>query len=178
MTITDVLNYWNEAGVFSYVLPFLLIFAVVFALIRRTQILSRSGEENRTLEAIIAASIALLSLQYDVVPSFFSNIFPKFAVGFSILLVALILLAFKGESQNVNNWLVWAAIIATIIWALSELDFFGYGAGFSTSYFLYSSDFWTLVIIALVIFIIYKIVSPNSPRGDTSHRGGRGNQQS
>ena len=38
-TITDVLNQWAEIGVFAYVLPFLMIFAVIYGILSKTQIL-------------------------------------------------------------------------------------------------------------------------------------------
>ena len=39
VSITDVLNTWADLGVFSYVIPFLLIFAVVYAILEKTKIL-------------------------------------------------------------------------------------------------------------------------------------------
>jgi len=67
-TITGVLNVWNNMGVFSYVIPFLLIFAVVFAILKKTGIL---GDDNDGILAIIAVAIGLLSLQFDFVSKFF-----------------------------------------------------------------------------------------------------------
>ena len=74
-TVTEVLNIWNDIGVFSYVIPFLLIFAVVFAIMDKTKMFSSQGKDNRGIIALIAVSISLLSLQFDFVSEFF-NLFP------------------------------------------------------------------------------------------------------
>ena len=93
VTVTDILNQWNQIGVFSYVIPFLLIFAVIFAILQKTKILT--GEhENKGLLAIISIAVSLLALQFDMVSIFFAVIFPRFGIGLSIFLVLLILLGF------------------------------------------------------------------------------------
>ena len=41
-TITNILNTWADLGVFAYVLPFLMIFAVVFGILSKTEILGKN----------------------------------------------------------------------------------------------------------------------------------------
>ena len=89
-TITDILNIWNDIGVFSYVIPFLLIFAVISAILDKSKILG----DNRMIESIVAASIGLLSLQFDFVSEFFAVIFPRFGIGISVFIVLLIMIGF------------------------------------------------------------------------------------
>ena len=86
-TVTDVLNIWNDLGVFSYIIPFLLIFAVIFAILDKTHIL---GADNRAIQAIVAVSIGLLSLQFDFVSEFFAIIFPRFGMGIAIFIVLVL----------------------------------------------------------------------------------------
>ena len=82
-TITDILNQWDQIGVFTYVIPFLLIFAVVFAMLQKTRVLG----DNRTVQGIVGVSIGLLALQFDFVSTFFAEIFPRFGVGLAIFLI-------------------------------------------------------------------------------------------
>ena len=49
MTITDVLNVWSEMGIFSYVIPFLLIFAIVYAILDKTKDIA----EKKTLDIVL-----------------------------------------------------------------------------------------------------------------------------
>ena len=85
--IGDMLSKWQQAGFFSYVLPFLLIFALIFAILERVGIF----KDNKAINAIIAAVVGLMSLQVQMVSQFFAEIFPRLGVGLAILLVLLIL---------------------------------------------------------------------------------------
>ena len=71
-TIGDFLSVWEQAGFFSYLLPFLLIFALVFGILTQIQLF----RENKAINAIIALVVGLISLQFPMVPQFFSEIFP------------------------------------------------------------------------------------------------------
>ncbi|MEK6873787.1 MAG: hypothetical protein AABW91_03000 [Nanoarchaeota archaeon] len=92
-----VLQQLADMDVFFYVLPFLLIFALVFGILEKVNILGARGAQgsqasNRGINAVIALAVGLLSIQFDQVPIFFSVIFPKLGIALSILLAAIILL--------------------------------------------------------------------------------------
>ena len=115
-TITDVLNIWNDLGVFSYMIPFLLLFAVVFAILEKSKILGG----NKPIMSIVAASIGLLALQFDFVSEFFAVIFPRFGVGISIFLVLLIMIGFffpKGNPFGEGQWIGWVIGIGVVFCA-------------------------------------------------------------
>ena len=80
-SIGNVLAYWEQAGFFSYVLPFLLIFALVYGILTRTQIF----KDNRAVNGILALTVGLLALQFDFVPVFFSEIFPRLGVALALM---------------------------------------------------------------------------------------------
>jgi hypothetical protein len=153
-TITEVLNIWNQIGVFSYVIPFLLIFAVVFAILKKTNIL---GSDNDGILAIISVSIGLLSLQFDFVSEFFAVIFPRFGIGISIFLVVLILVGFFIPSGDLKKytWIGYILAVGVIIWALSEWDkwtnYTGFGGWFS-------DNFWAIVVLGIIIAVIAVVV--------------------
>src|SRR3989344_2867821 len=83
----EILAKWQEIGVFSYILPLLLIFALIFGILTKMSLLG----DNKAVNAIIALAVGLMSLQFDFVPRFFSEIFPRLGIGLAILLVLLIL---------------------------------------------------------------------------------------
>ncbi|MDD5193941.1 MAG: hypothetical protein PHF67_05150 [Candidatus Nanoarchaeia archaeon] len=127
-TITDVLNQWAAMGIFAYVLPFLMIFAVIFGILSKTKILG----PNKAVQGLIAFSIGLMALQFDYVSSFFATLFPYTGMGISILLVALILLGLFAGGQDGVTWVkyVWLAIglvifVAIFLMTLSDLTFLG-----------------------------------------------------
>lgn len=90
-SIGVILQQWAEMDIFYYALPFLLIFALVFAILQKVNIMG-DAEGGKRVNAVIAIAVALLSLQYDYVPVFFSILFPKLGIGLAILLVALIMI--------------------------------------------------------------------------------------
>ena len=88
-------------GFFEYVLPFLLIFAVVYAILSQIEIFKK----NKGVSTIIALSIGLLALWQGMVAQFFAQIFPRLGIGISILLVALILFgAFVPLEAGKSGW--------------------------------------------------------------------------
>src|SRR3989344_6948036 len=137
MTITEILNIWNDLGVFSYVIPFLLIFAIIYAILEKSKIL---GDENKGILAIVSVAVGLLALQFDFVSEFYAVIFPRFGIGLSIFLVLLVIVGFFHPSENnkINKPMAtisWVIGIGVVIWALSAWDdwnsYTGFGGGFS-----------------------------------------------
>ncbi len=147
-TITGVLNVWNNMGVFSYVIPFLLIFAVVFAILKKTGIL---GDDNDGILAIIAVAIGLLSLQFDFVSKFFSVIFPRFGIGLSLFLILMILVGFFVPKRDVDKKgfaiIGWVIGLGVVFWSLNswgEWSQFGFGGWFT-------NNFWAIIILIVVV---------------------------
>jgi hypothetical protein len=138
----NFLQQLDSFGFFQYILPFLLIFAVVYALIGEIPVF----KDKKGPMLIIALAIGLLSLQFGFVPAFFQSIFPNFGVGLSILLVALILVGAFISDDKAYKWVFFGlgALIFLVITfsSLSDISFVG-------------SGFWQmyggLVVVGLVI---------------------------
>ena len=88
-TIGNFLYNLETLGFFSYVLPFLMIFAIVFAILEKIGFLGK----NKGINFVLALAVALMALQFQFVSYFFAEIFPRLGVLLSILLVAIILLS-------------------------------------------------------------------------------------
>jgi len=165
LDITQVLNTWAMYGVFSYVFPFLIIFAMVFAILQKSGLFSVKDDKGnlvkneKGINAIIAVSVALISLLNDYVPTFFAAIFPKFGIILAVGLVILILLAFTGASIT-SSWLGWVLGAVVVVWGWSEwTSLYGTG-GWGVTYFL-EEYFWGLVLLGGIGGLIYWIVKGN-----------------
>ena len=147
-TVGNLLSYLEQAGVFSYVLPFLLIFAIVFGILMKIEVFG----ENKALNAVIAFVIGLLALQFELVPIFFSEIFPRVGVALSILLVLIILLGlfFDSKKNKVINYLLLAVGVIIFITVLIKTS--GY-LGWYSGYWWYAH--WPEVFGAIVFIIIF-----------------------
>jgi len=160
-SIGNLLSYWEQAGFFSYVLPFLLIFALVFGILTRTNIF----KENRALNGIIALVVGLLALQFEIVPIFFSEIFPRLGVALAIILVILIVLGLFLDPTKawVGFFLFGIAAITVIVVLVQTAGYLGFGGGFL--YFIY--DYWpTIIGIIIFLVILGVIVGAGTQRKD------------
>ena len=157
--IGNVVAQWQAAGVFSYALPFLLIFALTFGLLTRVGLFTTkdaSGEKsNKSINAIIALSVSLMALQFDFVSLFFSEIFPRFGVALSIILVILILggLFMPMGSKGFSWGLIAVVMIIIGIVIFQSLGSFGYDAGYWWRNNLGSLLGW-VVLIGLIIAVV------------------------
>jgi len=153
--IGTVLSSWEEIGIFSYALPFLLIFAMVFGVLSQTKIF----KDNKAINGIIALVVALMALQFEFVSVFFADFFPRVGVGLVLILGALILLGlFTGPKLGQGIMIGLAAVIFLVILFQS----FGESGSSGGQYLI---DHWpNLLIIALVIVAVISIISSLGPK--------------
>jgi len=158
-SFSELLVYMEQTGFFSYVLPFLLIFALVFAILTRTQIF----KNNKAINAIIAFVVGLLALQFDFVPVFFSEIFPRLGVGLAVILALLILagLFFDPNNKFMNYGLLGVGIIVFLVVLVQTAGWVGWSSG----YFWYNN--WpTIVMIAVIVGVVVLIINSVSSKKD------------
>jgi hypothetical protein len=151
-SITEILNEWEQFGVFAYVLPFLLIFAIVFGILNKSEILGK----NKGVQATIGLAVGLLSLQFNLVTNFYSIIFPHFGIGIAVLLIAVILMGVGGEKlawmPKVLFWVGAIITILVILFSFSDYNWFGGNFLWANSM---SSIIAGILIIAAIAFIVF-----------------------
>lgn len=164
-TLGNLLFTWEQAGIFSYALPFLLIFAMLFAILEKTDLFGK----NKAINIILSLSIALMALQFNFVSYFFAEIFPRMGVLLSIILVAMILLSSFFDFGNKTVKYIFGGIVAIgtiIIIVQSFSGQLGFGWGLGSAWGLtflfqqYSSIIFTFLILAVVIFAVAKFSTP------------------
>jgi hypothetical protein len=131
--IAEVLNQWQSVGIFDYLLPALLIFAIVFAILNKSKVL---GEE-RKIQVIVALTISLLALQGGVVQRYFPPLFSKLGVGLAILVILLVMTGILINDEEKKYW-YWGfgaiGMIIAIVIVSQSFEEAGYGwAGYYTS---------------------------------------------
>lgn len=134
MDIGTLLSQWEAAGVFDFLLPFLLIFAIVFGILTTTNILGK----NKGVHIIIAFVVALLALRLDFVPRFFAEIFPRLGVGLAVILALVILIGLFVPQDEMRYWLYGlgaiAFVIAIVVVSQSFEGFGWFSSGFNSDY--------------------------------------------
>ncbi len=142
------------------VLPFLLVFTLIFAILDKTKIL---GEGKRQINAIIGLVVALMLIAFPFPRSIIVNLMPLLAVLAVIFLVFILLYTFaSGESEFktpkglkitfgilIGLALIIAILVLTGYWDLVLRAVFG-GAGSEIA----TNIFFILIIIAAIAVVL------------------------
>ena len=121
----NFLSNLDQLGLFSYVLPFLLIFAMTYAILTQVPIF----KENKGAGVLIAFALGLLALQTPAVSYFFAELTPNLAIALSLILAALILAGIFIKDTTSFKWIFFGigiiAFIIVLITSLSNVNFIG-----------------------------------------------------
>lgn len=158
--IGNFLNRLEQMGFFAYVLPFLLIFTLVFGILSSIKLF----RDNKGVDAIIALVVGLMALQLDMVPIFFAQVFPRMGVALGAVLVILIVAGFFIDPKKSAIMYILLGIgVVAAIWVLVSASG---NTGFYNSYWFqqYSPVILVLVGVAVVIAIVVGLIKtdPNS----------------
>lgn len=168
-SVGEILQQLAELDVFFYVLPFLLIFALVFAILQKVKIMGGGENSNKGVSAVIAITVALMSLQFDQVPIFFQIVFPKLGIALSILLFSIILLGlFLDFSRYTGPIYIFMAIGGGLaIWILlSSIQ----------DYTWWTGSFWAdnlgiIIGLGVVIALISTVIATSGSSGSSRKKG-------
>lgn len=153
--IGDLLNYWEQAGFFSYVLPFLLIFALVYATISNMRLFAA----NKGVSAVIALCVGLLALQFNVVSIFFSEIFPRVGIALSVMLAILIITGlFLDPRQKWTGYMLLGMSFIVLFIVLFQQAYSSFW--YDIFYFFDAQTFSWLMLLLIVLVLVFAIVKP------------------
>jgi hypothetical protein len=148
--IGNMLSSWEQAGFFSYLLPFLLIFALIFGILNQVQLF----KEAKAINGVIALTVALMALQFEIVSRFFAEIFPRLGIGLSIILVIIILLGLFIDPKK--GWIMYTLLgIAAIVVVVVLVNTAG-AVGWQTGYFW--SENWSSIVGVIVFVILLAVI--------------------
>lgn len=141
-------------GIFDFLLPFLLVFAFVFAILNYTALFSK----NRGVSVIIAFVIGLMSVRFKFFTDFYSELFPRLGIGVTVLLAILILVGLfttQFTKKRVLPWIflgVGAVIIISILY--QTFDRLGWIAGLAGSEIVGWIIIATLFLVILIVIVV------------------------
>ena len=151
------------------ILPFLLVFVLVFAVLQKSKIL---GNESKQMSAIIAIVIGLITVSFSYYTNIIVSMIPILAVGLVIILIFLMLWSFVygNEGFTVAPWVkaVFGAL-AFLTVLISGLIITGAWVFFK-NFFSGQSDLLTnIVFIIIVAIAIAVVVGVSGKDGKPSH---------
>lgn len=162
-SLQDLYFQWEASGVFEFFLPALLIFAVIFGILSTTRVLG----SNRGINMLIALSISLLAIRTPLVSDFFSQVFPNFAIGLSIILGIIILAGLfvaEKNSKSFYNTMMWVGFGIGVIIAIIVLDNNSWYGSFWWQE-NWTSILWIVIVVLLLGFFLHDPSKTNTDTG-------------
>jgi|TARA_Y100000034_G_scaffold119266_1_gene160872 CDP-diglyceride synthetase len=159
MVQETILQHWIFT---QFALPFLLIFAVLYGILEKTEIL---GKGKHQINAIVSFVVGLIFVGFAYPKLVVENLILFLVVALVVVFVALLLWGFiageakiEGNMKKVLVGVVIIAVIAAVFWAM------GIDGGAIDLLFKqdWSNTFWTNVAFVVVIAIALALILKNS----------------
>lgn len=147
-SLYDLYAQWETSGVFDFLLPVLLIFSIIFGILTSTKVLG----QNRGINFVIAASVALMAMRLQIVSDFFALLLPGLGIGIAVIVVVLIMAGLFMGKGNMDQWMptfFWGGVVIGLIVILVVLNSF---AWFGSVWWQQNwvSIIWIVVLIAVL----------------------------
>jgi hypothetical protein len=160
----------ESAGVFYYLLPFLLVFVMVFAILEKTKLFGTDTEGNTktSVNAIIGLILGLLvASQWEILDKM-RLFLPKMSLVIVIFVMMLILIGIMGVPVQNGAKGIFALVLGIgslvgLYWSLGP-DF-----DLRVPYWVVDNQ-GTIMLVTIVMIIIYVIVM--SGKSKAAHAGG------
>jgi len=155
------------------ILPFLLMFTLVFAILEKTKIL---GDGKRQIDAIVSLAIALIFIAFGSATDIVVRMIPVLGIALVVILIFMILLGSMFQSGNFEmpDWLkivvgilVAILVIATVLVLTGGLDYiinFIYGENSG----ILINGFLVLIIVGAILAVVF------GKKGEDSQESGSG----
>jgi hypothetical protein len=157
-SLYDLYSQWETSGVFDFLLPALLIFAIIFGILTSTGVLGA----NRGVNFVIAGASALMAMRLQIVSDFFGLLLPGLGIGVAVLVVVLVLSGLFLQKANWRAWMptfFWGGVIIGLIIVISVLNEFAW----------FGSPWWQANWVSVVwIAVLVAILAPlfATPKSD------------
>lgn len=161
--------------VFYVILPFVLVFALVFAVLEKSEIL---GKGKHQINAIISLVIGLIVVSFGYAVDIITGMIPFLAVALVIILVFLVLVGalYKEGEFKLHDNVRWAMVgiiaISVVIAALYFTGAWDYLYGLVNSNGEGSNIVTNVVFVAIIIAVIGAVLwgSRNSGSGTMANK--------
>ncbi len=159
--IGDMILYLQQLGVYDYFLPFLLIFAIIFAILEKTGILGGGTAGPKTnINVVVSAVIGLLLVVQQNIVSIINSFLPRASLIIIIILVAMLVISLVGGGTSYSGGIFGIAVIfilLALVWAVSP------DLGFNLN--LSENTRNVIIIVAIIVLIMaFMTRKPNTSK--------------
>lgn len=138
----------------DYILPFLLVFVILFGVLEKTKIF---GDDKKQVNALTSFIIALIFVGFVLPKQIVTNLVLYFSIALVIILIFMILFGFVSSDKDGFKpmaWMKWVfgiligiTLLVAVFWASGSLDFI---INF-LFYQSWSKTFWMNVLFIVII---------------------------
>lgn len=148
----------------KFVLPFLLIFFIVFAILEKTKVF---GEDNKQTNALIAFVIGLIFVGVAFPKEVVENLILFLTVALVVLFVVLVLWGFvSGKELKIEStglrWTIGIAIVVSVVIAVLWATGIQGGAFDLLFGQSWSGTFWTNLLFVVLVGAALALILKNS----------------
>lgn len=174
----DVIYYLQDLGVADVLLPFLLVFTVVFAVLQKAKILGKDSKKYNVIVAMVMAFSVIFPHILGYYPPtsdpviIINSSLPQISVVIIAIVMVMLLLGVFGADidlagKGINTWILFIAF-GTVIYVFgTNAGFFGNGTFPRWLWFLEDPNTQSLLVMILVFGgIIYFITKEDKPKDD------------
>lgn len=160
----------------EYILPFLLVFTLVFAILEKTQVLGEKGKA-RQINAIISLVVGFILIATPYARGIILNLMPVLAVALVIMFIFLMIYGFGGGNVSTpNKWIsIPAGIIGVLVVIISVLYYSGLIDTLS-NYWGAKQFISSLVVIIIVIIIVGVVLWEGKTENKTQKKEEKANK--
>lgn len=109
-TIRDL----ESAGFYQVLLPFILIFTIIFAILQKVQLFGTTNSKN--INVIVAVAIAFFTIRAAPVVSLINQFLPKVSAMVLVLMMFLLIMGIFGiTSEGWTGWPFFLAVFASVV---------------------------------------------------------------
>jgi hypothetical protein len=175
-TLQGTIEFLKDFGLFDVILPFILVFAIVFSILEKTSLL---GKKKQNLNSLVAIVFALLVITANKVVTAITNALPNILLLIIILVSFLLMLGilFKEEeldfSSKMPGWYKFFVVLMFIGLIFIFLGAYILDSGVSILSYIFSYLYagmgndlvGGIILIAILVGVIY--FASKSSKGDS-----------
>ena len=167
----DFIYNFQDMGVFDIVLPFLLIFAIIFAVLEKSKIFgSKNGAPKSNINLIVALVIGLIVIVQTDVVNKINTYLPKMAL---IYVIAIGLLIFFGLMSTGKKNIALPSYLAVLLGAIGVIWALTSGTGFGWPDWLRLTETAKQAIIWIGVAVVVIGIVYGGGRGNSPESGGK-----
>lgn len=148
----DTISYLVDLGVYDFFLPFLLVFAIIFAILEKVKIFGDKSNVN----AVVAVVVGLLLIVQQDIVSIINNFLPKISLVIVVILMGLLLIAMIAgkEYKGLQGTALGIGMIVVVVAVILALT----SSQTSSSSWLSPADREALLRIGIPLLILLGVV--------------------